>query len=252
MTKLTLKKSAEGKHEAFDPDGNQVGTVDHDHLCAYAKNNLSADDIGMSVAASDTERLSRTAVETFAREIGVEGKPKDEVRGLIELALHPPKAEVTLLSECVNAEGRLDEGKLNILDDSGKIARSGYRRAQDAMNRVERAYQKGQITPAMLITGAPLRLALTDGAAFRALIEDRPSLVKPNTTVGMGGSGAECQESPRVLFARLVESKKADLMSKDARMGELEAHRQANALVAKENPELLKNYRADAQGPAGA
>ena len=36
-------------------------------------------------------------------------------------------------------------------------------------------------------------------------------------------------------------------MQTDVRLGELEAHRKAGALVAKENPDLLKNYRADAK-----
>jgi hypothetical protein len=99
----------------------------------------------------------------------------------------------------------------------------------------------------MLATGAPLRLALSDGAAFKALVEDRPAILKPNAVVGLGGSGAESGESPRQLFSRLVEEKKQQLMQSDHRLNELEAHRKAGALVAKENPDLLKNYRADAQ-----
>ena len=112
--------------------------------------------------------------------------------------------------------------------------------------------RKGQITPAMLVTGAPLRLALSDGAAFKALIEDRPSLVKVNTVVGMGGTGSESNESPRVLFSRLVEERKQKLMEGNSKLNELEAHRQASALISKENPEMLKNYRNDSQGPARA
>ena len=98
-----------------------------------------------------------------------------------------------------------------------------------------------------MATGAPLRLALADGAAFKALMEDRPALVKTNSVVGIGGSGSETGESPRQLFSRLVEEKKQQLMQTDVRLGELEAHRKAGALVAKENPDLLKNYRADAK-----
>jgi len=44
-----------------------------------------------------------------------------------------------------------------------------------------------------------------------------------------------------------VEEKKQQLMQTDGRLGELEAHRKAGALVAKENPDLLKNYRSDAK-----
>lgn len=252
MAKLTLKRSADGAHEAYDGD-TKVGEIPHDHLCTYAKTHL-ADDMNLSAgtSASDTERLTRQTLDRFTKEIGAEGKSEAEIRGLVTLALNPPKAEVTLLGECITAEGRLDEIKLNALDDSGQIARSGYRRAQDAMNRVEQAYSKGQITPAMKATGAPLRLALSDGAAFRALIEDRPALVKVNTVVGVGGSGSETNESPRVLFARLVEEKKQALMLSNKSLNELEAFRQAQAQVSKESPELLKNYRSDVEKPARA
>jgi phage I-like protein len=248
---LSLKCSADGKHEVHDGD-QQVGEIDHKELCQYAKTHL-ADDLKLSVVgAADTETLTRKAIERHTREIGAEGKSDAEIRGLIALAVNPPKAEVTLLSECITAEGRLDQVKLNALDDSSAIARSGYRRATDAEQRVDRAYQKGQITPAMLVTGAPLRLALSDGAAFKALIEDRPTLVKVNTVIGVGGSGSETGESPRQLFAKLVEDKKIQLMSADPKLNELEAHRRASALVAKDQPDLLKNYRADSQGPARA
>ena len=112
---------------------------------------------------------------------------------------------------------------------------------------MQNAFNRGQITPAMMATGAPLRLALSDGPAFKALIEDRPAIVRTNSVIGLGGSGSETGESPRQLFSRLVEEKKQQLMQTDVRLGELEAHRKAGALVAKENPDLLKNYRADAK-----
>jgi hypothetical protein len=166
---------------------------------------------------------------------------------LVTLALHPLKAEVTLLSESIGADGKLDNTRLDALDDSGKISRSAWRRAKDAEQRVQNAFNRGQITPAMMATGAPLRLALSDGAAFKALIEDRSPMVKTNTVVGIGGSGSETGESPRQLFSRLVEEKKQQLMQTDVRLGELDAHRKAGALVAKENPDLLKNYRSDAK-----
>jgi hypothetical protein len=165
----------------------------------------------------------------------------------VTLALHPLKAEVTLLSEAIGADGKLDNSKLDALDDTGRISRSAWRRAKDAEQRVTNAFSRGQITPAMMATGAPLRLALSDGAAFKALIEDRPALVKTNSVVGLGGSGSETGESPRHLFSRLVEEKKREIMQTDGRLGELDAHRKAGALVAKENPDLLKNYRADSE-----
>jgi len=240
MAKLTLRCSADGKHEAYDGD-NKIGEIEHDHLCQYAAAHLDA------AACSGKEEAGAQLAASFAKDIGAEGRSREEIRGLVTLALHPLKAEVTLLSEAIGADGRLDNSRLDALDDSGTISRSAWRRAKDAEQRVQSAFNRGQITPAMMATGAPLRLALADGAAFKALIEDRPALVKTNSVVGIGGSGSETGESPRHLFSRLVEEKKQQLMQTDVRLGELEAHRKAGALVAKENPDLLKNYRADAK-----
>jgi hypothetical protein len=250
MSKLTLKCSAEGTHEAYDGD-SPVGEIENDHLYDYATKHVGRE--GASVQGNLSARgagfpsPNADAYATFAREVGAEGRGKEEIRGLVALALHPLKAEVTLLSEAISADGKLDNSRLDALDDSGKISRSAWRRAKDAEQRVQNAFNRGQVTPAMMATGAPLRLALSDGAAFKALIEDRPSLVRTNSVVGIGGSGSETGESPRQLFSRLVEEKKQHLMQTDVRLGELEAHRKAGALVAKENPDLLKNYRADAK-----
>ncbi|MFZ0961663.1 MAG: phage protease [Terriglobia bacterium] len=253
MPKLTLKCSADGTHEAYDGD-SKVGEIENDHLYDYATKHVGKE--GASVAGNLSARgagfpslnaSGQDAYAAFASEVGAEGRSTEEIRGLVALALHPLKAEITLLSEAIGADGKLDNSRLDALDDSGKISRSAWRRAKDAEQRVQSAFHRGQITPAMMATGAPLRLALADGAAFKALVEDRPALVKTNSVLGIGGSGSETGESPRQLFSRLVEEKKQQLMQTDVRLGELEAHRKAGALVAKENPDLLKNYRADAK-----
>ena len=240
MAKLTLKCSADGMHEVYDGD-NKVGEIEHDHLRQYAATHLGGG------ADSDQDNLSAQLAANFAREVGAEGRSHEEIRGLVALALHPPKAEVTLLCETIGPDGRLNTHRLDALDDSGGISRAAWRRAKDAEQRVLSAFQRGQITPAMMATGAPMRLALSDTAAFKALVEDRPAILKPNSIVGIGGSGSETGESPRQLFSRLVEDKKQQLLQTDSRLSELEAHRKAGALVAKENPNLLKNYRSDAK-----
>ena len=247
MAKLTLKCSADGMHEAYDGE-HKVGEIENSHLCDYVSKHLAKDTtLSMADGRLAMETANRQGAETFASQVGAEGRSLEEIRGLVTLALHPPKAEVILLAEAIGADGRLDNSKLDALDDTGRISRSAWRRAKDAEQRVSSALNRGQITPAMVASGAPLRLALADGAAFKALVEDRPPLVKTNSVVGLGGSGSETGESPRQLFSRLVEEKKRELMQTDTRLGELDAHRKAGALVAKENPDLLKNYRADAK-----
>jgi hypothetical protein len=250
MSKLTLKCSADGTHDAYNGD-RKVGEIENDHLYGYATKHAGKEGVSiqgnLSARGAGFPSLNAEAYAAFASEVGAEGRSREEISGLVTLALHPLKAEVTLLSEAISADGKLDNSRLDALDDSGKISRSGWRRAKDAEQRVQNAFSRGQITPAMMATGAPLRLALSDGPAFKALIEDRPAIVRNNSVVGIGGSGSETGESPRQLFSRLVEEKKQHLMQTDVRLGELDAHRRAGALVAKENPDLLKNYRADAK-----
>jgi hypothetical protein len=250
MPKLNLKCSAEGTHEAYDGD-DKVGEIENDHLYQYATKHAGKDGAcaqgNLNTRGAGFGSANLESLADFAQEVGAEGRSTEEIRGLVTLALHPLKAEVTLLSEAISADGKLDNSRLDALDDSGKISRSAWRRAKDAEQRVQGAFNRGQITPAMMSSGAPLRLALSDGPAFKALIEDRPALVKTNSIIGLGGSGLETGESPRQVFSRLVEEKKQQLMQTDVRLGELEAHRKAGALVAKDNPDLLKNYRADAK-----
>jgi len=51
----------------------------------------------------------------------------------------------------------------------------------------------------------------------------------------------------RAQFTRAVEDRKSELLSSDPNLGELEAHRLASNQVARQRPDLLANYRADAQ-----
>ena len=50
-----------------------------------------------------------------------------------------------------------------------------------------------------------------------------------------------------VRFADAVETRKKRLLSSDSELSELEASRMASSQIAKENPSLLANYRADVQ-----
>ena len=250
MPMLNLKCSADGTHEAYDGD-RKVGEIEHAHLSDYAAKHVAsgaeACQDGLSARGAGVSTLSAEACAAFASEVGAPGRTQEEIRSLVALAMSPPKNEITLLSETIGADGRLNPQRLDELDDSGRISRSAWRRAKDAEQRVLSAFQRGQITPAMMATGAPLRLALSDSQGFKAMVEDRPAMYKPNSVVGIGGTGSETGESPRQLFSRMVEEKKQQLLCADPRLNELEAARKAGALVAKSNPDLLKNYRSDAK-----
>ena len=94
MAKLNLKCSAEGTHEAYDGD-RKVGEIENNHLCRVCR---QARRQGRRCGARQPERAAArrswlpTAYATFAREVGAEGRSKEEIRGLVTLALHPPES----------------------------------------------------------------------------------------------------------------------------------------------------------------
>ena len=57
--------------------------------------------------------------------------------------------------------------------------------------------------------------------------------------------GKSYSRRPRERLAQAVEDRKKELMSRDRNLSELDAHRQAMALVAKEEPDLMQSYRLD-------
>jgi hypothetical protein len=53
--------------------------------------------------------------------------------------------------------------------------------------------------------------------------------------------------SARIWFAQAVEETKRELMARDPRLTELEAHRQAIKAVEKKDPGIARRYRQDVQ-----
>jgi hypothetical protein len=139
MSKLTLKCSADGTHDAYNGD-RKVGEIENDHLYGYATKHAGKEGVSiqgnLSARGAGFPSLNAEAYAAFASEVGAEGRSREEISGLVTLMLHPLKAEVTLLSEAISADGKLDNSRLDALDDSGKISRSGWRRAKDAEQRV--------------------------------------------------------------------------------------------------------------------
>ena len=58
-------------------------------------------------------------------------------------------------------------------------------------------------------------------------------------------NGKSYTGTPRVQLAELVEEKVKELLSANSGLSQLAAHRRANDLVVKENPDLLAAYRQD-------
>jgi hypothetical protein len=173
--KATLKCAADGTHEVHGPDG-QLATIEEKHLKQYAKEHLGMDD------AKELSDKSRIAV---LGQIGATGKTIAEVKALIDRGAAPIKTEAQMLSETIIADGAVDRAKLLQFVRNGELKADAPFVMSDAQARVQKAFEKGLLTAAQVKTGSPLRLALSDDAAFKALIEERPPVVPVNKVVSL-------------------------------------------------------------------
>jgi hypothetical protein len=190
LPKVTLKNAADGTHEVHGPDG-QIGTVEDKHIRQYAQEHL---DMCNSAKASEDAAAARA---TLLSEIGAPGKTSAEVKALIDRTAAPIKTEAQLLSETIGADGIVDRAKLLVFVRNGELKADAPFVMSDAQGRVEKALEKGLLTPAQVKSGSPLRLALSDGASFKALIEDRPPVVAVNTIIGAGAGDSDKSELER-------------------------------------------------------
>jgi hypothetical protein len=68
----------------------------------------------------------------------------------------------------------------------------------------------------------------------------------PPTAAGVKPGGLSAGVARR-RFTNAIETRKNALLSSDPELNELEAHRLACSQIAREQPDLLANYRADVQ-----
>ena len=194
MAKFTLKHTvaSDGSHvhEVHGPDG-KVGEIDDAHFCHYAEaaRGLKPSDGGVQASELFFAELGRPEI---LRDAGNDvAKAAVEVKKLLERSGAPIKTEAALLSECIVADGAVDRQKLLGFVRAGELKADAPFLMSDAQARVEKALAKGLITPAQIKTGSPLRLALSDAASFKALIEDRPAVIPVGEIRGVGAAPGE-------------------------------------------------------------
>ncbi|HLI03855.1 MAG TPA: phage protease [Terriglobia bacterium] len=185
-----VKKLADGEHKGkyavFEADGGEP--------------------LGLAEVEPD-EDDNQKASEALLSEIGCAGLKLSEVKALVERGA-AVNHETKLLSEIVDAKGRIEVRKLDELTDSGKVKPSATRRALEAEKKAQDAFAAGKIKAADL--QAATRLALSDADAFDRFIANAAAAVPlgEQGTAGESASGAA-----NAAWSEKLEKRAAELLN---------------------------------------
>jgi hypothetical protein len=166
------------------------------------------------------------ASEVFASEVGLPGKSLVDVAAMVKRGVEAPVDQFAALSECIH------EGKLN-LTEAGKLADAGRARfsaillAQEAELKVDEAVKAGKVLPKN--RAHAFKLALSDAAAFTALVEEARPVVDLKTHGHGGGEQPSAQQS---LMAEVNAYAKANNCPVSVALSE----------VTKQKPDLWREY----------
>jgi phage I-like protein len=213
MKAFRLKKLTDGEHKG------KIGVFEGDDLVGLAEmmpNDQAEPD------EDDKEKMR----ELFAREVGAEGKRLEEIAALVRLATNPPKSDVQVLSETAIRDGKLDLSAAGKLADEGRVKFSTILAAQEAERRVDAAIAKGKVLPKQ--RAAALRVALSDGEAFKSLIEEGAARIDFRER----GHGGDAATGGAALMAEVNAYAKENKVSIAEALSE----------VTKRNPDLWREY----------
>jgi hypothetical protein len=142
-------------------------------------------------------RDSKTLAELFASEIGLPGKSFGEIAAMVKRAMEVPQDQFAVLSESIH-DGRLNLLEAGKLADAGRVKFSTILKAQEAERKVEAAVKAGKVLPKN--RAHALKLALSDAAAFSALVEQARPVVDLRSHGHAGGG-----EQPTAQQALMAE-----------------------------------------------
>ena len=215
IEKHGLPDSHKGKIGVFDGD-EHIGTAEKPEGWKIGEGD------GDGPEAGDTKDS-----EAFASEVGMAGKSLAEIAALVKRGLEAPVDQFAALAEAIH------DGKMNLIEagrlaDSGRLKFSTILAAQEAERRVEGAVRAGKVLPKN--RAHALKLALSDGAAFTALIEQAAPVVDLRAHGHAGGG--EQPTAQQVLMGEVNAYAKEHKCSVSVALSE----------VTKLKPDLWRQY----------
>jgi hypothetical protein len=170
---------------------------------------------------------SQKLAEFSATEIGLPGKSFADIAALVKLGTEASQDQFAALSESIH-EGRINLREAGKLADAGRVRFSTILQAQEAEHKVEAAVKAGKVLPKN--RAHALRLALSDAAAFAALVEQARPVVDLRS-YGHGGGG-ELPTAQQALMAEVNAYAKENKCSVSVALSE----------VTKRKPDLWQAY----------
>jgi hypothetical protein len=156
------------KHGLEPEQKGKIGVFDGEELIGIADRPE-----GWEPKAGKGEDVKKLA-ELFATEIGLPGMSFGDIAAMVKRGAEAPQDQFAALSESIH-EGRIDLLEAGKLADAGRVTFSTILRAHEAERKVDAAVKAGKVLPRN--RGHALKLALSDAAAFSALVEQaRPAV----------------------------------------------------------------------------
>jgi hypothetical protein len=225
MAKTLKLKCLTDEHLAkhgLDPEQKgKIGVFDGEELIGIA-DGLE----GLEAKHGDGEDVKKLA-EVFASEIGLPGMSFVDIAALVKRGIEAPLDQFAALSESLH-DGRINLLEAGRLADAGRVSFSTILRAQEAERRVDSAVKAGRVLP--MNRAHALKLALSDGAVFNALVEQGRPVVDLRSHGHAGGG--EQPTAQQALMAEVNAYAKENKCSLSVALSD----------VTKRNPDLWRQY----------
>jgi len=226
---LTLKCLTDAHLEKHDlPAGHKgkIGVFDGEELIGVADDGpdgwTKKDGNGNGNGEGKTK-----AAELFASEVGMAGKSLVDIAAMVKRGIEAPQDQFAGLLPAIH-EGKVNLSEAGALADAGKVKFSTIMLAQEAERKVDAAVKAGKVLPKN--RQPALRIALSDAAAFTALVEEARPVVDLKTHGHAGGG--EQPTAQQALMAEVNAYAKENKVSISVALSE----------VTKRKPDLWREY----------
>jgi hypothetical protein len=181
------------KHDLPAEHKGKIGVFDGEELIGVADDGPD----GWTKKDGNGNGDGKNACEVFATEVGMTGKSLVEIAAMVKRGIEAPQDQFAALSESIH------DGKLNLIEagklaDAGRVRFSTILQAQEAERKVDAAVKAGKVLPKN--RAHALKVALSDAAAFTALVEEARPVVDLRSHGHAGGG-----EQPTAQQALMAE-----------------------------------------------
>jgi hypothetical protein len=211
------------KHGLEPEYKGKIGVFDGEELIGVADGPEGWEPKDADGDGEDSQKLA----DLFATEIGLPGKSLAEIAALMKRGTEAPQDQFAILSESIH-DGRINLLEAGKLADAGRLSFSTILKAQEAERKVGAAVKAGKVLPKN--RAHALKLALSDAAAFVALVEQARPMVDL-CSYGHAGGG-EQPTAQQALMAEVNTYAKENKCSIGVALSE----------VTKRKPDLWQQY----------